>query len=121
MPVVIADSDSGEPALIVFPTRSATAPGGWLWEEVEVIHSQIAGFGLAARQSESLDWTRLAHQVHIPLIGMETELQTKDDAEIFAQVLKGNFTEIAFDEIVPRQGSHTVPDRPRHHPTPSPH
>ena len=101
MPIVTADNEDGDAVLVLFPKRSSDAPGGWQWEEVEVIHSAIEGFGLCVRQTESLDWARPSAPVHIPLIGRETELQTKEDAEIFAQVLKGNFDDFAFHEIVP--------------------
>ena len=53
------------------------------------------------RQTESLDWTQLERPVYVPLIGRETELETKQDLDVFARVLQGVFVDFAFGEIAP--------------------
>lgn len=98
MPVVLADNEDREAVCIVFPKRSADGMA-WEWEEVEVVQSAIEGFGLAVKASDSLDWSHLPHAVCIPLIGRETELKDKQDSDIFAQVLKGNFTDCNFTDV----------------------
>ena len=42
---------------------------------------------MVSDDDEALDWTSLKRPVHIPLLGRETELQSKQDADLFARVL----------------------------------
>ena len=46
MPIVKATDTNKEEVLILFPRENAAAPGGWQWDEVEVIQSAI-GFASA--------------------------------------------------------------------------
>lgn len=116
MPVVsaqVADGSEHDRVSIVFPCQDTSVPGGWRWDEVIVDHSDIDGYGLRVRYTDSLDWTNLGKTgpVHIPLIGRETELQSKEDAEIMARVLQGHFLDFAFREIIaPPEGTVWVTD-----------
>ena len=101
MPIVKATDTNKEEVLILFPRENAAAPGGWQWDEVEVIQSAIEGFGLCVKQTETLDWTNLKYPVHIPLLGRETEIQTKLDADVFAKVLQGSFVAFPDGAMIP--------------------
>ena len=107
MPIVKATDTNKEEVLILFPRENAAAPGGWQWDEVEVIQSAIEGFGLCVKQTETLDWTDLKYPVHIPLLGKETELGTEQDAQLFARVLQGAFVDFPFADLISPGPRHT--------------
>lgn len=79
---------SREVIAIAFP-RKVDSNGGWAWDEVEVRPSAIDGYGLMPKQSESLDWMNLRYPVYLPLLGRETELNSRAEADIFGCVLQG--------------------------------
>ena len=63
MPVVLArDPEDPEQANVCVIVPRRVGQGGaapdWEWDEVEVGCSQIQGFGLFTRQTETLDWSR---------------------------------------------------------------
>ena len=65
MPVVkVKVKDGAPPFALVFPRRVELEGGehSWEWDEVQVVDSAIddAGFGLATRNTESLNWRALS-------------------------------------------------------------
>jgi hypothetical protein len=110
MPLATARDEHNEPVHIVFPKLDATAPGGWRWDEVEVIQSGIEGFGLAvnwpAEENRSF-WKQLRCPVYIPLLGRGTDFPTKEDAELFAKILRGGFIAFPFSECAPAPAGST--------------
>ena len=80
------DDASGQLVGIAFPRW---CDGRWNWEELAVQESSIAGYGLLPRQSDHLDWCKLPFPIHVPLLGRETEVNSQEEADIFARVLQG--------------------------------
>ena len=104
MPVVAAkhdcEDDDEEGMLIVFPRKDDAAPGGWVWDEVEPAASDIDGFGLLTKQSESLDWTALGDRtVYIPLLGRETEVGSAEESNLCVRILQGGFEVLASEQM----------------------
>lgn len=106
MPVLLVTEDSlgtESLALVIVPRR---VDSQWQWDEVGVVDSTIDGFGLATRESASLDWSAPPHTVYLPIIGRETELGSAIELDVFGRVLAGLFIEFPFSIIAePPAGS----------------
>ena len=107
MVFVVAESEDDEPVFVIFPRASTAACGGWEWDEVAVIRSEIEGYGLMVVEDGTFDWDELDWPAYIPLLGRETELHSKQDADIFAKILKGDFVAFPFCEIAPAPAGST--------------
>ena len=75
-------------ATLIFPRREASR---WVWGQVRVVRSEIAGFGLAPSHSCSLDWSELRRPVIIPLLGHTTRCESDAEAIALTSVLHGRF------------------------------
>ncbi len=100
MPVLRARDADGT-CTVIFPTRDPSAPGGWVWPELEVVRSGIEGVGLAPRSTEKLDWSELERPCYMPLIGLETEVSTEFEVDVFARVLQGAFVSLPASALSP--------------------
>lgn len=88
MPVVVATDASEAELLVVVPRHHCS--GVWTWDEVAVSTSKIDGYGLETRSTKHLDWAQLdEYTVLIPIVGMETEVDSAKEIDIFTNILQG--------------------------------
>ena len=64
-----------------------------------MVDSEIAGFGLAPRQTDALDWSDLSQPVVMPLLGRETGMSSAAEADVFGRVLRGSFSLLTFRKL----------------------
>ena len=104
MPVVkVKVKDGAPPFALVFPRRVELEGGehSWEWDEVQVVDSAIddAGFGLATRNTESLNWRALSSPVLLPFLGRQTEVGSATEADIMSRILHGSFDVVPFGKL----------------------
>ena len=113
MPAVkVRVKDGAPPCTLVFPRRVQLEGGGhsWAWDEVRVVDSAMddAGFGLATRNTASLNWGALPSPVLLPFLGRQTEVGSPTEAGIMSRILHGSFDVVPFSQLNSEPGHRWV-------------
>ena len=58
-----------------------------------------AGFGLATRNTASLNWGSLSAPVLLPFLGRQTEVGSPTEAGIMSRILHGSFDVVPFSQL----------------------
>jgi hypothetical protein len=92
--------------------NAETGAPNWDWEEMEVVRSQIQGFGVFPKKNANLDWENLNEgkgpsnsPVMLPYIGQECEVDGAFSARLLVSVLRGQFDTVRLFEIPKEEGA----------------
>lgn len=84
---------------LIIPRLTTTAKK-WAWDEVKTAQSQIDGFGVYPKPSQSLNWLNLQRiPVMLPYLGQECETDSAFASRLFVSVLFGNFVVMKLADV----------------------